>query len=67
MTLPHLPAAVVFDMDGVLFDTEHLYQEAIVLAAAEGGYEVASNIFNRTVGLPWVQCSAAIWMGSQRQ
>ena len=55
VTLPHLPAAVVFDMDGLLFDTERLYQEAIVLAAAEGGHEVASDIFNRTVGLPWVQ------------
>ena len=55
VTLLHLPAAVVFDMDGLLFDTERLYQEAIVLAAAEGGHEVASDIFNRTVGLPWVQ------------
>jgi beta-phosphoglucomutase-like phosphatase (HAD superfamily) len=55
VTLPHLPAAVVFDMDGLLFDTERLYQEAIVLAAAEGGHEVASDIFNRTVGLPRVQ------------
>jgi beta-phosphoglucomutase-like phosphatase (HAD superfamily) len=28
-------------MDGLLFDTETLYQEAILLAAAEGGHELA--------------------------
>src|SRR5882762_4988740 len=55
MKLPRMPAAVVFDMDGLLFDTEVLYQEAIQLAAAEGGHEVAIDVFNRTVGLPWAQ------------
>jgi beta-phosphoglucomutase-like phosphatase (HAD superfamily) len=52
MKLPRMPEAVVFDMDGLLFDTEVLYQEAIQLAAAEGGHEVAIDVFNRTVGLP---------------
>src|SRR6266436_6341201 len=55
MKLPRMPAAVVFDMDGLLFDTEVPYQEAIQLAAAEGGHEVAIDVFNRTVGLPWAQ------------
>ena len=35
--LPRKPAAVVLDMDGLLFDTETLYREAIFRAAAEGG------------------------------
>ena len=60
MKLPRTPAAVVFDMDGLLFDTEVLYQEAIHLAATEGGHEVAIDIFNRTVGLPWAQSRALL-------
>src|SRR6266566_5308459 len=40
MKLPRTPSAVVFDMDGLLFDTEALRQEALLLAAAEGGHEI---------------------------
>jgi HAD superfamily hydrolase (TIGR01509 family) len=60
MQLPRTPVAVIFDMDGLLFDTEVLYQEAILLAADEGGHEVATDVFNRTVGLPWAQSRAML-------
>jgi beta-phosphoglucomutase-like phosphatase (HAD superfamily) len=47
-------------MDGLLFGTESLYQEAILLVAAEGGHDVPPGFFNQTVGLPWAQCRALL-------
>src|SRR4051794_39249554 len=64
MSLPRAPAAVVFDIDGLLFDTERLYQEALHIAAAEAGHEVVPDFFNRTLGLPWPECRryCHLWM-----
>src|ERR1700730_3354437 len=60
MMLPRTPAAVIFDMDGLFSDTETLYQEAILLAAAEAGQEVAPEFFGGTVGMPWAQSRALL-------
>lgn len=53
MKLSHKPAAVVFDMDGLLFDTEALYQEAFTQAASEKGYDMPLAVFHGMVGHPW--------------
>ena len=50
MRLPRPVAAVVFDMDGLLFDTETLYVEAILAAAAELGCAMSHDVFLQLVG-----------------
>lgn len=56
MTLPHRPGAVVFDMDGLLFDTEALWQEALLSAAAEAGHAIPGEVFNGSIGIRRSQC-----------
>lgn len=50
--LPRVPEAVVFDMDGVILDTEVIYRDAILAAGALQGMEVPPAIYLAIVGMP---------------
>ncbi|MFI4936389.1 MAG: HAD family hydrolase [Caulobacterales bacterium] len=55
MPLPCAPQAVIFDMDGLIFDTEALYQQAYFEAAKLGRYDVPVDVIQLTIGMPWVR------------
>lgn len=42
-------------MDGLLFDTEALYQRAFAEAAELGGFKVSSETIRLAIGMPWVR------------
>jgi HAD superfamily hydrolase (TIGR01509 family) len=53
MSLPRAAKAVIFDMDGLLFDSESVYRDAMMATARDGGFELPNELFLKLVGIPW--------------
>lgn len=48
--------AVLFDMDGILFNTERLYYDRLVTLMQEYGYTMTPQFFVKTLGVPISVC-----------
>ena len=53
MLLPRPVRAVVFDMDGLLVDSETVYCEALTAQAAEMGHDLPPDVLKRMIGHSW--------------
>ena len=60
MALPRRPKAVVFDMDGLLVDSEVVYCEALTAQAAHMGYLLPREVMMRMIGHAWAGSAAVL-------
>ena len=60
MFLTCSPLAVIFDMDGLLCDTETVYRDAMFAAAEALGYVFDFNLMTSLIGLPSASADALV-------
>lgn len=60
MVFPRRVAALVFDMDGLLIDSEALVREGMIRAAAALGHQMPISLCASMIGLPMAACEALI-------
>jgi HAD superfamily hydrolase (TIGR01509 family) len=59
--LPFLPQAVVFDMDGLLIESERLYRDSFLAASEEGGHGMRVETYQKVCGSPWDVITSTIF------
>ena len=52
MSFPNPVEAVIFDMDGLLLDTERIYRVVLQRACSALGYEMTDALFHSLIGVP---------------
>ena len=52
--------AVIFDMDGLIFDTERPIKQATLEAAIAVGFEMPEAFYQTLIGVPGAECDALI-------